>query len=79
MLISACNSYSNNKNLIPDDVRTKCSMYRTGKDYFDYHKEEKKENKELEELKKDMKGGGKRISGYEDTINKVDEKVLYVI
>lgn len=78
LLISACNSYANNRHLVRDDVRTKCSMYRTGEDYFDYHKEDQGSKEDDSEIKK-MKGKGK-IQPYEDTI-KEDElnKYLYII
>lgn len=50
-------------------------MYRTGEDYFDYHKEEKEDDSEI----KKMKGSGK-IQPYEDTIKENElNKYLYII
>ena len=50
-------------------------MYRTGEDYFDYHKEEKDDDSEI----KKMKGKGK-IQPYEDTIKENElDKYLYIV
>lgn len=56
LLISACNSYSNNKYFLDKNFVTKCEMYRSGKKDFKYENDKKDENEDKKDTKNEKNG-----------------------
>lgn len=79
LLISASNSYSNNKNFLDKNFVTKCEMYRSGKKDFKYEGEgatyKKDDNKKEDDNKKDEKKNGDKDSK-ENKIKEDSKKML---